>query len=160
MTRLPEEEASSKIDLSHSAKPTSSEIDVQAVAYSQMWIGPLPPPHILAEYNQAFPGCAERMVKMAETQSAHRQHLERITVEGNQRSQTRGQYMAFLLALVILVAGFVLIFLNKHILGTIFVCSDITALVGLFIYGKHDQRSQLRKKEKMMRTSKSADKEQ
>lgn len=68
--------------------------------------------------------------------------------------------MAFLLALVILVAGFVLIFLNKHILGTIFVCSDITALVGLFIYGKHDQRSQLRKKEKMMRTSKSADKEQ
>jgi uncharacterized membrane protein len=32
---------------------------------------------MLAHYEQVFPGCAERIVKMAENQAEHRQGLER-----------------------------------------------------------------------------------
>ena len=110
------------------------------------WRAPLPPPNVLAKYNEAFPGCAERIVTAAETQAQHRQHLETITVEGDVRSQTRGQWMAFILALVILLGGFLLIYLNKDVLGTVFIGSDIAATVGIFIYGKRDQRQQLRRK--------------
>lgn len=110
------------------------------------WSAPLPPPDVLAKYNEAFPGCAERIVNAADTQAKHRQHLETITIEGNVRSQTRGQWMAFILALVILLGGFLLIYLNKDILGTVFIGSDIAATIGIFIYGKRDQRQQLRRK--------------
>lgn len=110
------------------------------------WKAPLPPPHVLAKYNEAFPGCAERIVNAAETQAQHRQHLETITVEGNVRSQSRGQWMAFILALVILLGGFLLIYLNKDVLGTVFIGSDIATTVGIFIYGKRDQKQQLRRK--------------
>ena len=110
------------------------------------WSAPLPPPDVLAKYNEAFPGCAERIVNAADTQAKHRQHLETITVEGNVRSQSRGQWMAFVLALVILLGGFLLIYLNKDILGTAFVGGDLVAMLGVFIYGKRDQRQQLRRK--------------
>lgn len=115
------------------------------------WSAPLPPPDVLARYNEAFPGCAERIVNAADTQAKHRQHLESITIEGNVRSQTRGQWMAFILALVILLGGFLLIYLNKDILGTVFIGSDIAATVGIFIYGKRDQRHQLRRKAEAVR---------
>lgn len=119
---------------------------MRAQISSMTWSAPLPPPDALIQYNQAFPGCAERIVASAESQAQHRQHLEKITVEGNVESQRRGQWMAFILALLILVGGFVLIYLNKSILGTAFIGTDIAATVGVFIYGKYDQRRQLRKK--------------
>lgn len=61
--------------------------------------------------------------------------------------------MAFVLALLILIGGFVLIYLNKNILGTVFIGTDVAATVGVFIYGKYDQRKQLLRKEKAIERS-------
>ncbi|MXY23205.1 MAG: DUF2335 domain-containing protein [Acidobacteria bacterium] len=46
------------------------------VSISQSFQGPLPPPGLLAKYNEAFPDCAERIVAMTEQQAAHRHALE------------------------------------------------------------------------------------
>lgn len=58
-------------------------IQVQA-AFS----GPIPPPEMLAQYNAVLPNGADRIVKMAEDQSAHRRRVE-----------SRGQIFGFALAL-------------------------------------------------------------
>ena len=43
---------------------------------SQSFSGPLPPPQVLASYDQILPGCAERIIKMAEEQGLHRRAIE------------------------------------------------------------------------------------
>jgi uncharacterized membrane protein len=131
--------------VSNQSKESSENEVLQSLVAQQSitWHGPLPPPVALAQYNSAFPGCAERIVKQAEEQSRHRQNLEQLTINANIASQDRGQWMAFTLALLILVGGFALIFFEKSVLGTVFIGTDIAATVGIFLYGKHDQRRQL-----------------
>jgi uncharacterized membrane protein len=140
------EKPPNSLDIPPQEDPEPERIGVRTRFQSVSWMAPLPPPEVLAEYNEAFSGCAERIVNAADIQASHRQHLETITVEGNIRSQFRGQWMAFIIALIMLLGGFALIYLNKNILGTIFVGGDIVAVIGVFVYGKRDQRQQLRAK--------------
>jgi uncharacterized membrane protein len=59
---------------------------VQAVEYS----GPLPPPAVLQRYDQVVPGAAERILRMAEGQSKHRQALESVVVRSGSRDSLPG----------------------------------------------------------------------
>jgi uncharacterized membrane protein len=43
---------------------------------------------MLVQYNQAFPGCAERIVAMAERQAAHRQDIEKTAITSKQEAGT------------------------------------------------------------------------
>lgn len=101
--------------------------------------GPLPPPSDLAKYDQVFPGCAQRIVQMAESQSQHRQTLESAVVRGNVRRQAVGQWLAFVLGLVTIIGGIVLIALNKDALGLAAIISAFATLAGVFIYGQRQQ---------------------
>src|SRR5258708_6290391 len=66
---------------------------VREVKTELHYSGPLPPPEMLVGYNDAFPGCAERIVAMAERQSQHRQDMEKTDLHGpNRRCLTCGQY--------------------------------------------------------------------
>src|SRR5215208_5666614 len=60
--------------------------------------GPLPPPEILARYNDAVPGAAERLIQMAERNQDHRQKLETEVIPARARSETRGQVFGFIIA--------------------------------------------------------------
>ena len=73
-------------------------IAVQQTSFS----GPLPPPEILAQYEQILPGAADRLFMMAERQAAHRMELETTVVKGNVLAQHRG----VLGAVTTVVAGF------------------------------------------------------
>ena len=42
----------------------------------EFFSGPFPHPDILKKFNDVVPGSAERIIKMAEDQSAHRKELE------------------------------------------------------------------------------------
>ncbi|MBY0460111.1 MAG: DUF2335 domain-containing protein, partial [Gemmataceae bacterium] len=56
--------------------PTSGTGDQESagsVVIGASFQGPLPPPAILAQYNQVLDGAAERIFQMAEKQAAHRQ---------------------------------------------------------------------------------------
>lgn len=122
-------------------------------SYEFTWVGPLPPPDVLVRYNEAFPGCAERIVAQAEKQSEHRQHLERITVEGNVHSEERGSWQAFLIAFFVLAFGGFLIWRGQSVLGTIFVGLDVASLAGIFLTGKASQRRQLAERSKAIETA-------
>jgi len=119
----------------------------QSVSYS----GPLPHPALLAKYNEVIPGGAERIMAMAERQSAHRERLEAMVVESNVKSQQRGTNYAFVLCLVALVGGFSLLFLGRNIDGWISILGSLTALASTFIYSRHKQaQERIEKSEALM----------
>ena len=117
-----------------------------SVAQSVSFTGPLPPPAMLEKYNQVFPGCAERIVAMAESQLAHRHQLERTHLHGSQLAERTGQACGFLLGLVAIVGGIWLIANGKDVQGLVSVLGAISALAGVFIYGRHAQAKEREQK--------------
>jgi uncharacterized membrane protein len=111
------------VDGEIAGEPTREQL-VQILAQS-VFSGPLPPPGMLARYNDALPDGAERIVKMAENQSAHRRKLE-----------SRGQLFAFALALVAIVGGIYLIAEGRSVEGLVPLVAAIGGLLGFFIYGE------------------------
>jgi uncharacterized membrane protein len=82
---------------------------------------------------------AERIMAMAERQSAHRESLEAKVVEGNVASQARGSHYAFLICLITIVGGFVLIGMGKDIYGIAAVVGSLATLAGVFVIAKRQQ---------------------
>jgi uncharacterized membrane protein len=112
--------------------------------------GPLPPPHLLAQYNDAIPDGASRVMAMAERQSQHREALEKRVVDGNVASQTRGSYFAFVLLLVTIVGGFYLLHEGKSIVGLAAIVTAVGGAAGVFFYSKHEQKKERIAKTEMM----------
>jgi uncharacterized membrane protein len=99
--------------------PVSSTA-VRAVRVS--FSGPLPPPRLLAQYNDAVADGAERIVKLTENQALHRQVLE-----------VRAQIFTFVLALIGLLGGIGLIALGNSIEGLVALVAAIAGLGGVFV---------------------------
>lgn len=62
------------------------------VAFEETFLGPLPPPETLAQYEQVLPGSAERIMVMAENQAEHRQSLEetvKTVIEGDSKRELK-----------------------------------------------------------------------
>ena len=104
--------------------------------------GPIPPPEILAKYEELKPGFAERIIKMAEEQGKHRRLLETDGLQGQiQHTKSRdleakfGQWFAFILTVLTIVAGAYLVIKNHQISGTIFGGMGLAVIVTAFIYG-------------------------
>ena len=122
------------------ARRTTTEMSVQRVQFE--FAGPLPPPQILEAYNDAFPGCAERVVAMAERQSAHRQHLEKTVVEGNLAAQRRGQWFAFILAFIVLSGGVYLLANGRSLEGFSAIIIAVGGIVSTLIWTRKEQRKE------------------
>jgi len=115
---------------------------VQTFSFS----GPLPPPQLLSQYNDVVPNGAERLMKMAESQHAHRQDLERTVVHGNVKAEKRGQWMGLFISALVIGAGTYLAAIGRQITGGLLVGVDVVALASVFVYGKHIQRKELDEK--------------
>jgi len=115
--------------------------------------GPLPPPEALEKYNQVLPGAAERILAMAESQQAHRQHLEKHVIESNVSAQTRGTWLGFFVAMTVIVGGIWLIHDGKNTAGLASVLTALGALVGVFVYSKYEQKKELDKKTEALATA-------
>lgn len=119
---------------------------------STTWDAPLPPPNLLRDYNEAFPGCAERIVAMAEAESLerheenrHQRNSLRLIVAGDVYSQKIGLWLAFILALFVITIGGFLIYTGKLAWGTGLISIPLITLVSLFIYGRKQQSDELGK---------------
>ncbi|MGH2625586.1 MAG: DUF2335 domain-containing protein [Anaerolineales bacterium] len=112
----------------------------------EQFTGPLPPPEVLIRYNDAFPGCAERIVAMAESQVSHRQGLEARTLNGKLSNERTGQWMAFVLAGIGIVGSIVLMALGRWGEGSTVLLTTVVSLVGIFIWGRRRQGAELKEK--------------
>jgi len=120
----------------------SGSNSISTVRQSVSFSGPLPPPGLLAQYNDVIPNGAERLMVMAEKQSAHRESLEAKVVAGNVASQARGSHYAFIICLVTIIGGFVLIGMGKNIYGISAVIGSLATLAAVFVVAKRDQRKE------------------
>lgn len=120
---------------------------ILAARSSSTFIGPLPPPEILERYNQAVPGMADRLVKDFEKQSEHRMYIEKQVIRSNVIQSYIGQITGFLLGFTALIFGYILIRAGKDVTGIVSIVTSLSWLGGIFIFGKHKQRKQLKEKE-------------
>lgn len=122
-------------------EPVSQRTHVSA-SLTQTFSGPLPPPDLLIRYNDAVPDGADRILRMAESQSAHRRDIEKSIVVGNISSERRGQHYALILALLGLALAGALIWNGKNIEGFAVFIIELAALVGVFIFGRAETRKE------------------
>lgn len=119
---------------SEELKSVVAEIMVQ-----QHFSGPIPPPEILSGYEQIHPGFADRIISMAEKQSAHRQGLEKIRVESEIKDSRLGVIFAFLMGISCLIAAILISVFSKDnagvFIGGVVGVTGIGSIVGTFIYG-------------------------
>jgi len=108
--------------------------------------GPLPPPEILAKYNDAIPGGAERIMAMAESQSQHRQTLEKDVIAAGIRAQKAGSILGFLICMAALASGTFLIYTGRSAEGLVPIIGALGGLVAVFVYGKQQQKKDLAQK--------------
>jgi uncharacterized membrane protein len=137
------------------APKAGAEAPLTSVATElHLFMGPLPPAEELARYEQIIPGSAERFLSLHErqfeltqSQSVHRQGLERCVIFNDNRRAYLGMVFAALF-----VAGglFGSVWLGMHgheVLGGTITIADTGTIAGLFIYG-----SQARKVERQQRS--------
>ncbi len=121
-----------------------SQASLEAVHSFQLQVeqsGPLPAPEVLARYEQSFPGSADRIIKMAESEMAHRQGLESASIVAQAkdlaagRSEIRiGQIGALVITTVNFCCGTYAATHGAQAFGGILSGSTVIALVSAFLY--------------------------
>lgn len=119
-----------------------------AVEASYSFMGPIPPPGILAGYNDVIPNGADRIIKMAEKEQAHRHNIESTIVDKESFEKRVGLVFAFILALSVLgVSSYLLIFTEKSGYGlTVFVI-ELGGLVWAFLGAKEKRQRDISEEE-------------
>lgn len=133
--------------------PLHSVVGPAAIAarvQAEFFSGPLPPPSLLAKYNEVVPGGAERILAMAESQSKHRESLESKVVEGNIKSQQRGSLYAFVIAMTTITGGIYLIHTGNDLSGLATVITSLIGLVSVFAYAQYRQSKERTEKSKAL----------
>lgn len=104
--------------------------------------GPLPPPEVLAGYEATLPGAADRILAMAERQSAHRQELETTVATGDSRRQLYGLLAGTVVTMSALALAGVLAFFGHSGVSALTALAPIATLAGVFVYGDRSRRQE------------------
>lgn len=110
-------------------------------ATMQTFSGPLPPPSMLAEYNDVINSGAERIMAMAEKQQQHRQALETRVVNSNTFDQRLGLVLGFIVMMSVAGAGVWLISSGRDASGATALVTAVAGPVVAFIYGRKRQEA-------------------
>lgn len=102
--------------------------------------GPLPPAEDFAMYEKTVPGAGDRILKMAENQSLHRQSIENKAIDAQIADVKRGQILGFIISIIVLIGGTIIISLGKDATGLSMIITALASLVGVFIIGKISEK--------------------
>lgn len=93
---------------------------------------PLPYPDHLAQYEEALPGAADRILTEFEKEAANRRRLEEKAVHSNIKLAERGQWIGLIVALSSLAGSGLLIYADKP-WGVILLLVSATGLASAFL---------------------------
>ena len=128
----------------------ASERAIIAEAHQESFSGPLPPPFMLAQYNEIIPNGAERLLAMVERQEEHRQRLERTVVNGDTKRSYIGLAAGFIVAVSFLGAS-VFLAMNGHEVAAVTIAGiDIGGVVAIFVVGTISRRGERTEKARLM----------
>ncbi|MXY95518.1 MAG: DUF2335 domain-containing protein [Caldilineaceae bacterium SB0670_bin_27] len=97
----------------------------------EAWSGPLPAPSDFQAYEDVVEGAANRIMKMAEIQLAHRVALEAKTLDRSYWGLAAG----FIIAMTALISGVVVTLNGYPLAGFGIIGVDLVSLVSLFVFG-------------------------
>jgi uncharacterized membrane protein len=132
--------------LTKEQRPQVANLVLTAAFQFSLFSGPLPRPEDLAKYEQILIGSADRIIKMAEQQAAHRQALETNTIAEQVRQSGRGQHYALIVSLALVGSALWLGLTGHPIVGTIFGGGTIVSLATVFLTTRHQQTMDLSEK--------------
>lgn len=107
-------------------------VSLKATSHS----GPLPDPESLQKYNEIIPNGADRIMILAENQQNHRFDCDKKEIKAKNNQTTRGQWFAFILAVIFAVSGVYLAMNNHDTAAGIIFGTTIVGLAGTFLVGK------------------------
>lgn len=137
-TLLPDSLENNPTSIAESETPTESEDEIEnsekmekvlARVIEQQFSGPIPPPNIIAGYENVVPGAADRIIKMAELQSAHRQRMELLEIQSEARDSLLGVIFAFMLGISCITACIIMVIKVPAAAGVI--CGSILGVTGI-----------------------------
>lgn len=121
---------------------------VNKLVTREFFEGPIPHPTILRQYEQVFPGAAERIVAMAEKQSQHRQKIESDIVSSDIANERRGMHYSLFITIVLMLIGALLIYMKRDTAGYFSLFGPSIFHAGNYIYKKVSEGKELKTKEK------------
>ncbi|MCU1286780.1 MAG: uncharacterized protein JWO13_3130 [Acidobacteriales bacterium] len=105
---------------------------------------PLPPPGLLKQYEEVQPGMVDKIIAMAEVQSAHRRSLETTVVESNAFAQKVSPFLGSAVLLACLYFGYKLVSMGQNAYGVALMFGAIASVVGITVWGKISYRNDLK----------------
>jgi uncharacterized membrane protein len=102
----------------------------------QHFSGPLPPPELLARYDEIVPGAAERIISKFENQTDHRIKIESLVIRTGSFKEIAGVCFGFIIAMTTIIGGIVAAVHGQSFLGGTLSFAGLALLVGAFVSSK------------------------
>lgn len=127
---------------------------ILSMVHSEFFRGPLPHPDLLLKYEQACPGSADRIIKLTENQSKHRQKMESTVVNSNVQNERKGMHYSFILTGMFMIAGVILLILDKQTAGYFSLFGPSIFHAGNYAYKKYKEETEPKKREEEIKNAK------
>ena len=92
---------------------------------------------MMKQYEETLPGSADRILKMAENQSEHRQLLEKKRLSFSNREVHIGQVLGFFIGAIAIVTGGYTALSGAQISGGFIGTAGVVGLVAVFVIGSN-----------------------
>ncbi|MEO5366478.1 MAG: DUF2335 domain-containing protein [Magnetococcus sp. WYHC-3] len=102
----------------------------------RIFSGPLPPPAILKQYDELFPGAADQIFQMALDDAEHVHKMEEIQVNSIVHGHKAGQGIAFILSVMALGVVAYLGYLGLESAAATVGGATLVGLAGVFVLGR------------------------
>ena len=113
---------------------------------ARTWVGPIPPPEVIGEYNNIVPGSAEKIIEQALSQTSHRISIEKYMIKHNVRRAYWGQIYGFIIAFFGLSLGGFLIYKGHDFAGAILAGVTLCGMVTVFVIGREQRQKDVQEK--------------
>ena len=113
------------------------ELKKLLIAVYQEFAGPIPPPPMMKQYEETLPGSADRILKMAENQSEHRQWIEKKKLSFSNREVHLGQVLGFAIGVIAIITGGYTALNGAPIPGGFIGTAGVVGLVSVFVIGSN-----------------------
>lgn len=98
--------------------------------------GPLPHPDLLNGYEKTLPGAADRILIMTEKEQAHRHEVDQQLLEYDRSDLRRGQNFGFVLALILILAALVIVYLGHEVLAGVIFGTTLLGVLVIYVLRK------------------------
>lgn len=129
-------------DIARRASGAQQHQRTLVVSAGVSFVGPLPPPEMLAKYEEVQPGLVDRIVSMAEREQAHRHVQEASLVAGELRKQTLGQALGFGVTIAGLATTFGCAVYGHGTTAAIIGTVNLVSVVSVFVLGRRPEAAQ------------------